>query len=84
MGTGKARSFADLANAVFVAMNKPPEIEFVPMPGVLKGRYQYFTQAEMKKIKAAGYSAEPTSLEEGVRRYVRDYLAGGAGGLTTR
>jgi ADP-L-glycero-D-manno-heptose 6-epimerase len=51
---------------------------------VLKGRYQYFTQAEMKKIKAAGYSAEPTSLEEGVRRYVRDYLAGGAGGLTTR
>jgi len=84
VGTGKASSVVDLANAVFIAMNKPPEIEFVPMPGVLKGRYQYFTQAEMKKIKAAGYSTEPTSLEEGVRHYVREYLAGGAGGLATR
>jgi len=74
-GTGQARSWKALATAVFTAMNIPPRIEFIEMPETLKGKYQYFTQAEMKRMRAAGYSAPFTSLEEGVRQYVTDYLA---------
>ena len=74
-GTGQARSWKALATAVFTAMNIPPRIEFIEMPETLKGKYQNFTQAEMKRMRAAGYSAPFTSLEEGVRQYVTDYLA---------
>jgi ADP-L-glycero-D-manno-heptose 6-epimerase len=74
-GTGQARSWKALATAVFAAMNLPPAIEFIEMPESLKGKYQYFTQAEMARMRAAGYSAPFTALEDGVREYVTAYLA---------
>ncbi|MBM3952830.1 MAG: ADP-glyceromanno-heptose 6-epimerase [Rhodospirillales bacterium] len=74
-GTGKARSFADLAAAVFAAADRKPKIEYVPMPETLRAKYQYFTEARMDRLRAAGYGKPFTTLEEGVRRYVRDYLA---------
>lgn len=75
LGTGKARSFADLATAVFSALGKPPAIAFIDMPETLKGKYQYFTQANMHKLRAAGYTKEFSSLEDGVKDYVQTYLA---------
>ena len=77
VGSGVARSFADLAGAVFKAMALPSQIEYIAMPDALRGKYQYFTQATMTKLEAAGYPKVPTKLEEGVRRYVQDYLARG-------
>jgi ADP-L-glycero-D-manno-heptose 6-epimerase len=74
LGSGRARSFADLARAMFAEMDKPEAIEFIAMPEALKGRYQYFTQALMQKLPAAGYPHRMTALEEGVRQYVRGYL----------
>jgi ADP-L-glycero-D-manno-heptose 6-epimerase len=74
LGSGKARSWKDLAEAVFAALGKPPAIEYVPMPETLRGRYQYWTEAEMSKLRGAGYNAPMTSLEEGVRRYVTEFL----------
>jgi ADP-L-glycero-D-manno-heptose 6-epimerase len=75
LGTGKARSFADVARAVFAALGRKPEIRYVEMPEQLRGAYQYFTQAEMKRLRAAGYDRPFTELEDGVARYVRDHLA---------
>jgi len=75
VGTGKARSFADLARAVYAAAGKEPQIAFRDMPEELRDRYQYFTQANMAKLRAAGYDAPMTDLEEGVRLYVQDYLS---------
>jgi ADP-L-glycero-D-manno-heptose 6-epimerase len=69
-GSGTARSFADLARAVFAALGQAPRIEFFPMPEDLRGRYQYFTEAPMAKLRQAGYPHAPTSLEDGVRAYV--------------
>ena len=69
-GTGKARSFADLAKAVFLALGRPPAVEFVPMPAHLARQYQNFTQATTGKLLGAGYGGGSTGLEEGVRRYV--------------
>lgn len=74
-GTGKARSWKDLANAAFAAMGAAPQIEFIEMPDVLRGKYQYFTQAEMAKLRGAGYVAPFTSLEDAVHDYVTTYLA---------
>jgi ADP-L-glycero-D-manno-heptose 6-epimerase len=74
-GTGQARSWKALATAVFAAMNLPPAIEYVEMPESLRGKYQYFTQAQMARMRNAGYSAPFTSLEDGVREYVTGYLA---------
>ncbi len=73
-GTGQARSWKDLAMAVFAAMNMPPQIDFVEMPAILQGKYQYFTQAPMEKMRHAGYSAPFTSLEAAVADYVTSYL----------
>lgn len=73
-GTGQARSWKDLATAVFAAMHLPPRIEFIAMPEVLQGKYQYFTQAPMEKIRKAGYQAPFTSLEDAVFDYVTTYL----------
>jgi len=73
-GAGKARSFEDLARAVFAAMGREPAIDYVEMPERLRGAYQYFTEADMKKTKAAGFVHSPTTLEDGVARYVRDHL----------
>lgn len=74
LGTGKARSFADLAGAVFAALGKDPEIAFIDTPEAIRDKYQYFTQASMDRLRAAGYDKPFTSLEDGVGRYVRDFL----------
>lgn len=75
LGSGKGRSFKDLAHAVFQAAGKAPKISYVDMPESLKPKYQYFTEADMSKLRAAGYDKEFTSLEEGVQRYVSEYLS---------
>jgi len=74
VGTGKARSFADLARAVFAAMDKPENISYVPTPEAIRDKYQYFTEAKMARLRTAGYDKPFTDLEEGVARYVKDYL----------
>jgi ADP-L-glycero-D-manno-heptose 6-epimerase len=74
VGTGVARSYLDMAHAVAHACGRPAEVEFVDMPDGLRGQYQSFTQARMERLRAAGYDKKFTSLEEGVGRYVRDYL----------
>ncbi|MBP0443382.1 ADP-glyceromanno-heptose 6-epimerase [Roseomonas sp. SSH11] len=71
IGTGTARSFADLARAIYAARQQPPDIRYVPMPEDLRGKYQYFTEARMDRLRDAGFDRPPTSLEEGVARYVR-------------
>ena len=70
VGTGKARTWIDMMNAVFTAMGREPRIEFIPMPEVLRDKYQYFTEADMKKLRAAGYRKAIQSLEEGVAAYI--------------
>ena len=74
LGTGKARSFYDLAANVFIAQGLPPNIEFIDMPLDIRDKYQYFTEANMSKLRAAGYNAAFYSLEEGVKDYVANYL----------
>ena len=74
LGTGKARSFYDLAAATFKAMGKDVNIEFIDIPEDIRDKYQYFTEANMNKLKAAGYDKDFTSLEDGVEDYVRNYL----------
>ncbi|WP_029002399.1 ADP-glyceromanno-heptose 6-epimerase [Azorhizobium doebereinerae] len=76
VGTGQARSFADLARAVFAAAGQAPRIDYVDMPETLRGAYQYFTQANVAKLRAAGYATPFTSLEDGVSDYVTRYLRG--------
>lgn len=73
-GTGKARTFNDLANAIFAAMDKKPSIEYIDMPEDIRDSYQYFTEADMDKLINAGYDASFYSLEEGVKDYVENYL----------
>lgn len=74
LGTGNARSFRDLMLAVGAAADKAVNIEFIDMPSSIKDQYQYFTEADMTKLRAAGYDAPFYSLEDGVRDYVRTYL----------
>jgi ADP-L-glycero-D-manno-heptose 6-epimerase len=74
VGTGKARSFKDLATAVFAALNQKPRIEYIEMPPGLHEKYQYFTQADVNNIRNAGYKDAFTSLDEGVKLYVQQYL----------
>ena len=76
VGSGRARSFKDLARAVFTAMGLPPNIEYMNMPEAIRDTYQYFTEAPLGRLKAAGYGREFTPLEDGVRDYVTGYLAG--------
>ncbi len=75
VGTGKARSYLDLTRAVFDSMNKNPEIQFVDTPMSIRGRYQYFTEADIQKLREIGYSKPFIDLEDGVRDYVSNYLA---------
>jgi len=70
LGTGKARSFLDLARATFSALGMPEKIEWIDTPMEIRDRYQYFTQATMEKLRHEGYSKAFLSLEEGVRRYI--------------
>jgi ADP-L-glycero-D-manno-heptose 6-epimerase len=76
LGSGKARTFLDLANATFAALGKTPTIEFIDTPADIRDKYQYFTEANMQKLKDAGYKKEFTSLEAGVEDYVKNYLVG--------
>ncbi len=78
LGTGRARTFLDLAKATFAALDKEPVIEFIDTPEDIRDKYQYFTEARMEKLRKAGYDKPFTSLEEGVDDYVRNYLAKGA------
>lgn len=75
VGTGKARSFDDLARATFAAAGKEPKIQYIDMPETLKDKYQYYTQADMKKLREAGYDKPFTELEDGAKDYVQNYLA---------
>jgi len=75
LGTGKARSFADLASAIFKATESVPEIQFIDTPISIRDKYQYFTEAQMNRLRKAGYAAPFTSLEDGVSQYVRNFLA---------
>ena len=74
LGTGKARSFYDLAQATFKAMGKDSKIDFVDIPIDIRDKYQYFTEAKMEKLKNAGYKDKFHTLEEGVQDYVQNYL----------
>ena len=74
LGTGQARTFKDLANATFRAMGKESNISFIDTPLDIREKYQYFTEANMDKLRAIGYDAEFTSLEEGVKDYIQGYL----------
>lgn len=75
VGTGGARTFSDLARACFASMDREPLIEYFDTPEHIRRHYQYHTQASMTRIRDAGYGRPPTALEEGVRRYIQDYLA---------
>jgi ADP-L-glycero-D-manno-heptose 6-epimerase len=74
LGTGKARPFLDLARNTFKAMGIPEDIEFIDTPIDIRDKYQYFTEANMAKLRSVGYSEPFTSLEDGVEDYVKNYL----------
>ena len=75
LGSGRARSFKELAEAVFRAAGKAPQIDYIPMPEAIRDRYQYFTEARLDRLRRAGFEGQFTSLEDGVADYVREYLA---------
>jgi ADP-L-glycero-D-manno-heptose 6-epimerase len=74
LGTGTARSFNDLVKATFAGLDREPHIVFIDMPEDIRDKYQYFTEANMRKLHDAGYAAPFYPLEEGVGDYVRGYL----------
>ena len=74
IGSGQARTWIDLSNAVFTALKKKPVIKFIEMPEAIRGKYQYFTQANLLRLRGTGYVAPVTSLENAVFDYVRKYL----------
>jgi ADP-L-glycero-D-manno-heptose 6-epimerase len=76
LGSGKARTFLDLVKNTFSALNKAPNIEFIDTPIDIRDKYQYFTEANMNKLKSIGYYKPFYTLEEGVKDYVQDYLVG--------
>jgi len=75
LGTGKARSFEDLVKATFAGLDLPARIEYIEMPEDIRDKYQYFTEANMAKLRSVGYKNVFYTLEEGVGDYVRNYLA---------
>ena len=75
LGSGKARSFADLASALFRAAGREPDIAYADMPEGIRDKYQYFTQADMSRLTQAGYAKPMTTLEDGIGDYVRRYLS---------
>lgn len=76
-GSGKARTFLDLVRALFKSLDLPENITFIDTPLDIRDKYQYFTEADMRKLRLAGFSEPLTSLEDGVSKYVRDYLVTG-------
>ena len=75
VGTGKARSFADLAHALFASLGREPDIRYVDTPEAIRDRYQYFTEARIDRLRAAGYERPFTELETGVADYVQNHLS---------
>jgi len=78
LGSGKARTFKDLVTSTFLAMDKTPDISFIDTPEDIRDKYQYFTQANMSKLRSIGFTRPFHSLEEGVSEYVIDYLSSGS------
>jgi len=78
VGAGVARTWNDLANALFAAMDLEPNIEYIEMPDSLRSQYQYYTCADISKVRDTGYSTPTTSLEDAISDYVRNYLASGS------
>jgi ADP-L-glycero-D-manno-heptose 6-epimerase len=74
VGTGKARSFREMIEAMFASLGRAPNIDYVDMPEQIRGCYQYFTQSEVGRLRKAGYNAGFTPLEDAVRQYVTQYL----------
>jgi ADP-L-glycero-D-manno-heptose 6-epimerase len=74
VGSGVARTFLDKAKILFAALKLEPQVEFIDLPTNLRGKYQYYTCADMTKLRAAGFDKPLTSLEEGLRKYVQDFL----------
>ena len=75
VGTGNARTFLDLAKATFKALDLPENIEFIDTPLDIRDKYQYFTEAKMDKLKSIGYTVPFTTLEDGTKEYVKNYLS---------
>jgi ADP-L-glycero-D-manno-heptose 6-epimerase len=76
LGSGKARTFLDLAINTFKAMDREPDISFIDTPEDIRDKYQYFTEANMRKLIEQGYDIPFHSLEEGIEDYVKNYLIG--------
>jgi len=74
VGSGVARSFLDVASILFKELGVAPDVEFIDLPANLQDKYQYYTCARMDKLKAAGFAKPLTSLEDGLRRYVGEFL----------
>ncbi len=74
IGTGETRTWNDLVIAVFVGMGRKPNIEYIEMPTSIRNQYQYFTQADLSKLRRAGYSKQTTPLEDAIRDYIQNYL----------
>ncbi len=74
LGSGEANTWLTLTRAIFAALNQTPQIDFIDMPEVLRGKYQYFTQADVGKLRASGYERPLTALDAAVRDYVQGYL----------
>jgi ADP-L-glycero-D-manno-heptose 6-epimerase len=77
LGTGQSRTFLDLATATILAMGHTPDISFIDTPVDIRDKYQYFTEADMTKLRKAGYDKPFASLEEGIADYVTNYLLPG-------
>ena len=77
LGSGEANTWVALASAIFAALGRPRAIEFIEMPGELRDKYQYFTQADITKLRATGYTRPVTSLDQAVHDYVRNHLLSG-------
>ena len=75
LGTGKARSFAELATALFAAVGKPPRLTYVDTPSAIRPNYQYFTEARMERLRGVGFARPFMTLEDGVREYVQRFLS---------
>jgi ADP-L-glycero-D-manno-heptose 6-epimerase len=74
LGTGKARSFNDLGKSTFTALGLEPKINYIDTPVDIRDKYQYYTEATMEKLRGIGYDKDFTSLEDGVKDYVQNYL----------
>ena len=77
LGSGQANTWLTLTRAIFTALGRPAQIDFIDMPEVLRGKYQYFTQADISKLRATGYERKMTALEDAVRDYVQNHLVPG-------